>query len=82
LAEDHLRETTDVNDTTHSWKQIKQIVERKTYFLLFTSANSAHIIPKRSFQTEADAALFVEEAKRLKELSDTQFSPSYLAANN
>jgi len=80
LKDDFLIETTDVNETQHSWKGVERIEENNDYVFIYTSATNAHIIPKRYFKSEADALEFLEETKRLKDSAKTKFSPSYLAS--
>lgn len=82
FEEDYLVEITDVNQTKQSWKGVDKIEENQNYIFIFISPLNAHIIPKRFFDTEQDASMFFEEAKRLKETAISNFSPSYLASND
>lgn len=80
--ENDLIEITDVNETKHSWKSIQKIIETKSLFLIYVSPTNAHIIPKRSFSSENEAKLFIEEVKRLKENSKSHYTSSYLTSNS
>lgn len=82
IKENFLIETTDVNQTQHSWKGVDRIEENENYIFIYISPVNAHIIPKKCFFDPTNAVLFFEEAKRLKESAKTNFSPSYLASNS
>lgn len=75
-------EITDVSQTNYSWKGVDRIEENEDYIFIFIAPSQAHIIPKRAFDDSENALVFAEEARRLKELAKTNFSPSYLASND
>jgi hypothetical protein len=66
LADDALIETTPFNESRNLWLGIYRIVDTKDYIYIFTSLNSAHIIPKRAFSDAESSRRFYERAVSLQ----------------
>jgi predicted membrane protein len=58
INEQGLREKTEVNDTIHSWKDIKSIEETDEYIYAHIGPLVAHVIPKRTFTDQDDTNRF------------------------
>jgi hypothetical protein len=65
LIEGELRERTEVGESTHKWSGVERIELTEDFILLFTQATGGYIVPRRAFQTPAEAIAFYEEATRL-----------------
>lgn len=66
LADDALTETTPFNEARNLWPGIYQIVDTQDYIYIFTSLNSAHIIPKRAFPDAESSRRYYERAVSLQ----------------
>jgi hypothetical protein len=66
LADDGLVEVTPFNEARNLWKGIYQIVDTRDYIYIFTSFNSAHIIPKRAFPDAESSRRYYERAVSLQ----------------
>lgn len=62
LVENGFIERTDYNETRFSWGGLERIESDKDYTYLYTSANSAYVIPHQKV-TEGDLALFLNGIK-------------------
>jgi YcxB-like protein len=66
LSENGLLETTNVNETSHSWKGVDRIEQIRDYIFIFVTPQVAHVIPKRAFTDWQSAAQFYDTAWRYK----------------
>jgi hypothetical protein len=64
ITPDEFIETTEVNEDKRKWSGISNIVENDKYIFIYISANTAHIIPKRAFASDAAITSFVKTAKQ------------------
>jgi hypothetical protein len=62
ISVDGLKETTDVNDSFHSWKGIVGVVQNKDYIFIYINPSTAHIIPKRFFSSKDESRQFFNSA--------------------
>jgi hypothetical protein len=62
INEDGVRETTSVNETTLTWDGVYVVKQNKAYIFIFINNMAAHIIPKRSFDSIAEAEKFYHTA--------------------
>jgi len=65
LADDGLIEVTALNEGKNRWRGIYRIIDSADYIYVFTSHQSAHVIPKRAFTNGESARQFFEHATRL-----------------
>lgn len=66
LCQEGVRESTEANESLQRWSSISSIKVCGNYMLLRICSNQFHIIPKRSFESEALFMSFYKEAMRLK----------------
>jgi Ca2+/Na+ antiporter len=60
LDDDGLTESTAVGESRASWAGIDRIERTAEAVLVYTTATTAHVIPRRAFKTRADEDSFVE----------------------
>ncbi len=58
ITPDYLRVCTPDTTTEHKWRGLRRLTEGPTIFAIYTSATTAHIIPKRAFASPADVDAF------------------------
>jgi hypothetical protein len=63
ITEQEIRWSNDMTAGTTQWKGLESFSETKQYFYIFINKASAHVIPKRSFETEDEAAHFAKQVK-------------------
>lgn len=63
ITEQEIRWSNDMIAGTTKWKGLESFSETKQYFYIFINKASAHVIPKRSFETEDEAAHFAKQVK-------------------
>jgi hypothetical protein len=52
--------TNEVMETHYRWAAFLQLVETATHYFLYVDGSSAVVVPKRSFDSESEAARFGE----------------------
>lgn len=62
INEEGIREITSVNDSFHSWKDIKDVKENKEYIFVFIDNIMAYIIPKSAFSSEVQCKEFFKKS--------------------
>ena len=63
ITEQVLKERTDFNCSMNTWDGMRGIKETGSFYFLFVTDNSAHIIPKKKPLCEGDLKIFIEEFK-------------------
>ncbi|WP_433751990.1 YcxB family protein [Paenibacillus amylolyticus] len=63
ISEQEIRWSNDMTSGVTQWKGLESFSETKQYFFIFINKASAHVIPKRSFETEAEAVRFAEQVR-------------------
>ncbi|WP_339303380.1 YcxB family protein [Paenibacillus sp. FSL R5-0519] len=63
ITEQEIRWSNDMTSGVTQWKGLESFNETKQYFFIFINKASAHVIPKRSFETEAEAVRFAEQVR-------------------
>lgn len=63
LHDKELEESSDAGHTNTWWSAIERIERNDDYIFIYTSAHSAHVIPKRSFDDGTQANEFYETAR-------------------
>ncbi len=63
LQEKELVESSDAGHTNTWWSAVERVDQNDDYVFIFTSANAAHVIPKRSFRDVQQAKEFYELAR-------------------
>lgn len=64
LDDEGVTARTTMTESRHAWQAIERVDETAEYGFIYTSAVTAHMIPKR-FVMEGDGTQFVAEAKRI-----------------
>ena len=65
IDEHKVVEITSVNEAHHQWKGMDRVEENEQHIYIFIMPQAAHIIPKRAFVDEQQAAQFLATAKEL-----------------
>ncbi|MEJ2279968.1 MAG: YcxB family protein [Candidatus Lokiarchaeota archaeon] len=63
LGYDILKETTEFNELRTKWVAVNKIEEDENYIYIFLTSVSAHVIPKKYFDTKSDIVKFVQEVQ-------------------
>lgn len=63
ITASEIRWSNDMTSGTTQWQGLESFQETKAYYFIFINKASAHIVPKRSFQTEAEAAGFAQQVR-------------------
>ncbi len=66
ISDSGLLETTNVNETSHSWKGVDRVEQNQNYIFIYVAPQVAHVIPKRFFPDWQTAAHFYDTAWRYK----------------
>ena len=61
LNEKGFIETTDVNNSFHSWECVEKITETKNYVTIYIRLGAGYFIPKRAFSGEEQIQAFVSD---------------------
>lgn len=77
LTEHELIELTDVNTSRYSWKAIGEIKELENFIAVEVAMSASYIIPKKYFESRAEARKFVETANFYKQNAAHAFQPSH-----
>ncbi|HLJ53164.1 MAG TPA: YcxB family protein [Rhizomicrobium sp.] len=72
LAPDGIRWKSELREGRTAWNAVNRVVETKSHIYLFIDRAAAHVIPKRSFSSEAAAREFAEDARRLVNANSTK----------
>lgn len=64
ITEQGLKELTDFNCSINTWDGMKGIKETGSFFLLFITDHSAHIVPKNKPLSEGDLNVFIEQFRQ------------------
>jgi ABC-type nickel/cobalt efflux system permease component RcnA len=67
LTETEIVETTDVGESRTNWVGVDRIEQNDDYIFVYTTPHSAHVIPKRAFDSAGQAASFYQLARVSKE---------------
>lgn len=65
IDEHKVVEITSVNEAHHQWKGMDRVEEDEQYVYIFITPQAAHVIPKRAFADEQQAAQFFATAREL-----------------
>jgi hypothetical protein len=63
IDEGGVTEVSDVGDSRTTWGGIEKVEEDEAYIFVYTGSVQAHVIPKRAFLSDDEAAEFLETAK-------------------
>jgi hypothetical protein len=63
LQEKELVESSDAGHTNAWWSAVERVEQNDDYIFIYTSANAAHVIAKRSFRDDQQAKEFYELAR-------------------
>jgi|SRR5579864_4551641 len=72
LAPDGIKWKSPRGEGRTAWNAVNRVVETKSHIYLFIDRAAAHVIPKRSFSSEAAAREFAEDARRLVNANSTK----------
>jgi hypothetical protein len=67
LHEKELVETSEAGEGRWWWSAVERVVQDQNYIYIYTTAISAHVIPKRAFTDPVQAQAFLREAQALHE---------------
>jgi uncharacterized membrane protein len=79
LNENEFIEITDVNTSRHSWVGVGEITENEKFVVIPLNLSSSFTIPKRYFQNEESAKMFVDTANEYRKNADLKFNPSHFS---
>jgi hypothetical protein len=63
ISEQEIRWSNDMTSGATQWKGLESFSETKHYFFIFINKASAHVIPKRFFETETEEVQFAEQVR-------------------
>ncbi|MCW3792835.1 YcxB family protein [Paenibacillus sp. LS1] len=63
ISEQEIRWSNDMTSGATQWKGLESFSETKDYFFIFINKASAHVIPKRFFETETEEVQFAEQVR-------------------
>jgi len=63
VSPEFLKETTEFNELRTKWVAVNKIEEDENYIYIFLTSVSAHVIPKKYFDTKSDIVKFVQEVQ-------------------
>lgn len=64
ITEEGLKERTDFNCTINTWDGMGGIKETGSFFLLFVTDHTAHLVPKNKPLSEGDLKVFIEQLRQ------------------
>ncbi|MBI1915411.1 MAG: YcxB family protein [Planctomycetes bacterium] len=67
LSPENLSWSTAVSTTIMAWSQVEHVGETDEHIFILISESEGYIIPRRAFNSTADAITFVERAQRYRE---------------
>jgi hypothetical protein len=79
LNENEFIEITDVNTSRHSWIGVGEITANEKFVVIPLNLSSSFTIPKRHFQNEESAKMFVDTANEYRKNADLKFNPSHFS---
>jgi hypothetical protein len=67
LSGQGVHESTAVGESRSSWAGVDRVEQDPSYIFIYTAPHAAHVIPKRAFDSSADADRFYEFARLSRE---------------
>lgn len=65
IAPEGLVEETEFNRSEYKWSAVQKVVGSRKHLFIYVSAGSAHIVPRRAFDSDAEWEQFHEKLRQL-----------------